>query len=128
MKVTNSSRVKSFFSRGSHSSTKSFFVQGFLKDVGIEAVLKIQKYGVYMATTVQGKYAGLVRGPCGIAWEPDSLWSAQTMSRRLLLKPVCVVQAAKDQSGNHLHMPVAIGAEPLHKSDNTWQAVRLLSR
>jgi hypothetical protein len=37
----------------------------------------------------------------------------------LLLRPVCMVQATKDRPGNHLHIPVAIGAEPLHKSDNT---------
>jgi peptide/nickel transport system substrate-binding protein len=47
-------------------------VQRFLKDVGIEAELKIQEYGAYAATTAQGKFEGLVRGPFGIAWEPDS--------------------------------------------------------
>jgi peptide/nickel transport system substrate-binding protein len=47
-------------------------VQRFLKDVGIEAELKLQEYGAYTATTVQGKFEGLVRGPFGIAWEPDS--------------------------------------------------------
>jgi peptide/nickel transport system substrate-binding protein len=47
-------------------------VQRFLKDVGIEAELKLQEYGAYQATTVQGKFEGLVRGPFGIAWEPDS--------------------------------------------------------
>src|SRR5437773_12143229 len=47
-------------------------VQRFLKDVGIEAELKIQEFGAYMATTAQGKFEGLVRGPFGIAWEPDS--------------------------------------------------------
>ena len=47
-------------------------VQRFLKDVGIEAELKLQEYGAYVATTAQGKFEGLVRGPCGIAWEPDS--------------------------------------------------------
>ena len=46
-------------------------VQRFLKDVGIEAELKLQEYGAYFATTVQGKFEGLVRGPFGIAWEPD---------------------------------------------------------
>ena len=46
-------------------------VQGYLKDVGIDAELKLQEYGAYMATTVQGKFEGLVRGPTGIAWEPD---------------------------------------------------------
>ena len=46
-------------------------VQRFLKEVGIEAELKIQEYGAFVATTVQGKFEGLVRGPFGIAWEPD---------------------------------------------------------
>ncbi len=47
-------------------------VQQYLKEVGIETELKIQEYGAYVATTVQGKFEGLVRGPFGIAWEPDS--------------------------------------------------------
>ena len=47
-------------------------VQRFLKDVGIETELKLQEYGAYAATTQQGKVEGLVRGPFGIAWEPDS--------------------------------------------------------
>jgi peptide/nickel transport system substrate-binding protein len=46
-------------------------IQSYLKDVGIEAELKIQEHGAYTATTVQGKYEGLVRGPIGIAFEPD---------------------------------------------------------
>ena len=46
-------------------------VQGYLKDVGIEAELKLQEYGAYMATTVQGKFEGMVDGPVGVAWEPD---------------------------------------------------------
>jgi peptide/nickel transport system substrate-binding protein len=46
-------------------------VQQYLKDVGIEAELKIQEYGAYMATTVLGKYEGMVAGPGAIAWEPD---------------------------------------------------------
>ena len=46
-------------------------VQRYLKDVGIEAELKIQEYGAYVATTIQGKYEGMVRGPFGIGWEPD---------------------------------------------------------
>jgi hypothetical protein len=41
-------------------------VQGFLKDVGIEAVLKIQKYGTYVATTGQDKFEGLVQGPSAL--------------------------------------------------------------
>jgi ABC-type transport system substrate-binding protein len=47
-------------------------IQSYLKDVGIEAELKIQEHGAYMATTTQGKFEGLVRGPFGIAWEPDA--------------------------------------------------------
>src|SRR6266446_452667 len=47
-------------------------VQRYLKDVGIEAELKLQEFGAYMATTFAGKYEGLVRSPYGIAWEPDS--------------------------------------------------------
>jgi len=46
-------------------------VQGYLKDVGIEAELKIQEYGAYIATTVQGKFEGLARTPTGVTWEPD---------------------------------------------------------
>ena len=54
-------------------------VQQHLKDVGIEAEMKIQEYGAYVATTVAGKYEGMVRGPYGIAWEPDSpLYRAYT--------------------------------------------------
>jgi peptide/nickel transport system substrate-binding protein len=46
-------------------------VQRYLKDVGLEAELKIQEYGAYVATTVQGKFEGLVDGPIGVVWEPD---------------------------------------------------------
>jgi peptide/nickel transport system substrate-binding protein len=46
-------------------------VQNYLKDVGIDAELKIQEYGAYVATTVQGKFEGLVDGPSGVTWEPD---------------------------------------------------------
>jgi ABC-type transport system substrate-binding protein len=34
-----------------------------LKDVGIEAALKLQEYGAYMATTGQGKFEGMTMGP-----------------------------------------------------------------
>jgi len=47
-------------------------VQRFLKDVGIEAELKLQEHGAYMSTTMQGKFEGLVRSPFGIAWAPDA--------------------------------------------------------
>ncbi len=43
-----------------------------LKDVGIEAELKLQEYGAYMATTGQGKFEGLAMGPYALGWEPDS--------------------------------------------------------
>jgi len=46
--------------------------QQYLKDVGIEAELKQQEYGAYMATTSAGKYEGMSTGPISIAWEPDS--------------------------------------------------------
>jgi peptide/nickel transport system substrate-binding protein len=47
-------------------------VQRYLKDVGIEAELKLQEHGAYMSTTMQGKFEGMVRSPFGIAWEPDA--------------------------------------------------------
>jgi len=46
-------------------------IMRYLKDVGIEAELKTQEHGAYVATTLQGKYEGMIRGPIGIAWEPD---------------------------------------------------------
>src|SRR5215467_13366422 len=46
-------------------------VQRFLKDVGIEAELKLQEYGAYMATTAQGKYEGMVYGHINLATDPD---------------------------------------------------------
>ena len=46
-------------------------MQRYLKDVGIEAELKIQEHGAYSATTVQGKFEGLVDSPSGVTWEPD---------------------------------------------------------
>jgi len=46
-------------------------VQHFLKDVGIEVELKLQEYGAYTATTVQGKYEGMVYGPSTGARDPD---------------------------------------------------------
>jgi peptide/nickel transport system substrate-binding protein len=44
----------------------------YLKEVGIEAELKLQEYGAYMATTGQGKFEGMMMGPYAIGWEPDS--------------------------------------------------------
>jgi ABC-type transport system substrate-binding protein len=46
-------------------------VQRYLKDVGIEAELKLQEYDAYMATTVQGKYQDMVYGPTGGVRDPD---------------------------------------------------------
>lgn len=48
-------------------------VQQYLKEVGIEAEIKLQEYGAYMATTFAGKFDGMAYGPIGIAWEPDSV-------------------------------------------------------
>jgi len=50
-------------------------VQRYLKDVGIEAALKLQEYGAYFATTLQGKFEGLAMGPFLPGWEPDSVLS-----------------------------------------------------
>jgi peptide/nickel transport system substrate-binding protein len=47
--------------------------QRFLKEVGIEAELKVQEYGAYMATTFAGNFEGMAIGPVSIAWEPDSV-------------------------------------------------------
>jgi len=47
-------------------------VQRYLKEGGIEAELKIQEYGAYMATTFSGKFEGLAMGPFSIVWEPHS--------------------------------------------------------
>jgi peptide/nickel transport system substrate-binding protein len=46
-------------------------VQRALKTVGIEAELKLQEYGAYFATTIQGKFEGMAMGPTAPAWEPD---------------------------------------------------------
>jgi len=43
-----------------------------LKEGGIEAELKVQEYGAYMATTFAGKYEGLALGPFSISWEPHT--------------------------------------------------------
>jgi peptide/nickel transport system substrate-binding protein len=43
-----------------------------LKALGIEAELKLQEYGAYMATTGQGKFEGMAMGPYALGWEPDS--------------------------------------------------------
>jgi peptide/nickel transport system substrate-binding protein len=43
-----------------------------LKEAGIEAELKLQEYGAYMATTGQGNFEGMAMGPYAVGWEPDS--------------------------------------------------------
>ncbi len=48
-------------------------VQRYLKDVGIEAELKLQEFGAYTATTMQGKFEGLAMEPGVPGWEPDSI-------------------------------------------------------
>ena len=45
---------------------EAVLVQRYLKEVGIEAELKIQEHGAYTATTVQGKFEGLVDSPSGV--------------------------------------------------------------
>ncbi len=53
--------------------TDSFeLVQRQLKESGIEAELKLQEYGAYIATTFLGKYEGMAMGPFSIAWEPHT--------------------------------------------------------
>jgi len=44
-----------------------------LKDVGIEAELKIQEFGAYMATTFRGKFEGMAMAPFAITYEPHSV-------------------------------------------------------
>src|SRR5262249_29754502 len=43
-----------------------------LKDVGIEAELKIEEFGAYTATTFVGKFEGLAMAPFSIAWQPHT--------------------------------------------------------
>src|SRR5499426_1636543 len=59
-------------------------VQRFLKDVGIEAELKLQEYGAYMATTFQGKFEGMVYGPTTGARDPDGPLYQRYMPDHLL--------------------------------------------
>lgn len=47
-------------------------VQRYRKDIGIEAELKLQESGAYLATTGQGKFEGLAMSSYAVAWEPDS--------------------------------------------------------
>ncbi len=71
-------------------------VQGYLKEVGIEAELKLQEHGAYMSTTMQGKFEGLVRSPFGIAWEPDAPLY-RTLCRRLHLEclPISMIPSSR---------------------------------
>ena len=48
-------------------------VQRNLKDVGIEAAMKVQEYGAYMATTFLGKYEAMAMGPLSNTWDPDTV-------------------------------------------------------
>ena len=49
-------------------------VQRYLKDIGIEAELKLQEYSAFIATTGSGKFEGLAMGPGYTpGWEPDSI-------------------------------------------------------
>jgi peptide/nickel transport system substrate-binding protein len=47
--------------------------QRYLKEVGIEAELKIQEFGAYVATTFVGKFEGMAFSPISNSWEPDSV-------------------------------------------------------
>ena len=47
-------------------------VQAHLKEVGIEAELKLQEFGAYMATTFVGKFEGLAYAPFSMAMEPHN--------------------------------------------------------
>jgi peptide/nickel transport system substrate-binding protein len=42
-----------------------------LKEVGVRAELKLQEYGAYQATTIQGRFDGMTIGPFAVAWDPD---------------------------------------------------------
>ena len=53
-------------------------VQRYLKDVGIEAELKLQEYGAYFATTAQGKFEGMAMGPLPMAWNAIRLYGDYT--------------------------------------------------
>ena len=44
----------------------------YLKDVGIDARLNQKEYGAYVATSVLGKYEGMIYGPSTPFLEPDS--------------------------------------------------------
>ncbi|HTY76194.1 MAG TPA: ABC transporter substrate-binding protein [Candidatus Bathyarchaeia archaeon] len=44
----------------------------YLKDVGIDAKLNQKEYGAYVATSVLGKYEGMIYGPSTPFLEPDS--------------------------------------------------------
>jgi peptide/nickel transport system substrate-binding protein len=47
----------------------------YLKDVGIDARLNQKEYGAYVATSVLGKYEGMIYGPSTPFLEPDSFLS-----------------------------------------------------
>ena len=48
-------------------------VQRYLKEVGIEAELKLQEFGAFVATTASGKFEGMAIGSYPPGWEPGSI-------------------------------------------------------
>src|SRR5215831_14719143 len=60
----------------------------YLKDVGIDARLNQKEYGAYVATSVLGKYEGMIYGPSTPFLEPDSFLSTDYLpdSPRNVLK------------------------------------------
>ena len=46
-------------------------VQRYLKEVGIQAELKLKEFGAHIATTFAGQFEGLAIDPFAISWEPD---------------------------------------------------------
>ena len=57
---------------GSDMTDALQLVQRQLKEGGINAEIKFQEYGAYMASTFVGKYEGMAMGPFSITWEPHS--------------------------------------------------------
>ena len=57
---------------GSDMTDALQLVQRQLKESGINAEIKLQEYGAYMASTFNGKYEGMAMGPFSITWEPHS--------------------------------------------------------
>src|SRR5262245_21410893 len=57
---------------GSDMTDALQLVQRQLKESGINAEIKLQEYGAYIASTFLGKYEGMAMGPFSITWEPHS--------------------------------------------------------